>query len=466
MIQEETLYNDDQSAGTIQLEREEGLTNVFITSREEYKSSSTEEMFLDEDLGEGIFTRWHLLEVFDDGLVNIYPFKNWNVTFFTAKYPLLSKITIEGIRFESINHPEELTEMTSSFPKAFVKTYHYGLGLKKEYAGFIKQLEEMKIRHLVISKTGQTKIGEKESRCVIKWSEFEEIRRSIDRVTKHAQSVSNIVKANASYNTLSFFLKDEKYPQKLLSLEDDSFISKMMSKASPVIASGVSRAEKREALDFVAANALSVLKQEPQKLIKLRNDIELVTLEELISYFEKHLNEGSNEASWQKMFDDNPFILNMAFGYPIVKLHGQASVGGRKFSGDGDKITDFLVKNNLSNNLALFEIKKPSAKLLSKTQYRSGVLSPSVELTGAVVQILDQKEHLLRNILSLKDASKSYNLETFSVVGILIIGKMPVSFDEQKSFELYRGNSKDVLIITFDELLEKLKQLHHFLRQA
>jgi hypothetical protein len=35
--------------------------------------------------------------------------------------------------------------------------------------------------------------------------------------------------------------------------------------------------------------------------------------------------------------------------------------------------------------------------------------------------------------------------------------------DQQKSFEPYRGNSKDITIITFDELLAKPKLLQDFL---
>jgi len=43
---------------------------------------------------------------------------------------------------------------------------------------------------------------------------------------------------------------------------------------------------------------------------------------------------------------------------------------------------------------------------------------------------------------------------------------MPNDEDEQKSFEIYRRNSKNVQIITFDELLLKLKQLHGFLNDS
>ena len=40
---------------------------------------------------------------------------------------------------------------------------------------------------------------------------------------------------------------------------------------------------------------------------------------------------------------------------------------------------------------------------------------------------------------------------------------MPQEKDRIKSFELFRTNLKNVEVVTFDELLEKLTQLHKFL---
>lgn len=57
-------------------------------------------------------------------------------------------------------------------------------------------------------------------------------------------------------------------------------------------------------------------------------------------------------------------------------------------------------------------------------------------------------------------------MESYSVHCCLIIGTIPSDEDRLKSFELFRGNSKDVEIVTFDELSEKLKQLRNFLTSA
>ena len=55
-------------------------------------------------------------------------------------------------------------------------------------------------------------------------------------------------------------------------------------------------------------------------------------------------------------------------------------------------------------------------------------------------------------------------MEAYAVRCCLVIGQMPCDEHEQRSFEMFRGNSKDVEIITFDELLEKLKHLRDFLK--
>jgi len=60
--------------------------------------------------------------------------------------------------------------------------------------------------------------------------------------------------------------------------------------------------------------------------------------------YEEMLNKRLREGDWQSLFNENPFILSMAFSCPIIKLQDQSSVGGRKISGSGDKITDFLAK--------------------------------------------------------------------------------------------------------------------------
>ena len=190
---------------------------------------------------------------------------------------------------------------------------------------------------------------------------------------------------------------------------------------------------------------------------------EIRELERLITRYEEMIGQRLKEQNWQVFFTENPFILSLAFGYPVIKVQDQALVGGRKLSGSGEKIADFLVKNSMTNNTAILEIKTPQADLLNKTPFRSGIHTPSSDLTGAINQALDQKYQFQTHIASVKHNSRIHDMESYSVHCCLIIGVTPSDEDQQKSFELFRGNSKDVEIVTFNELLEKLKQLRDFL---
>jgi len=136
--------------------------------------------------------------------------------------------------------------------------------------------------------------------------------------------------------------------------------------------------------------------------------------------------------------------------------------GGRNFFGKGEKITDFLVKNGLTDNLALIEIKTPQTKLLGG-QYRSGVYSASRDLVGCVTQVLDQRHKMQAELNTRKINSRLLDVEAYAVRGLIIIGRTPDAPEQRKSLELLRNNLHDVLVITFDELLEKLRHLHTFL---
>ena len=50
-----------------------------------------------------------------------------------------------------------------------------------------------------------------------------------------------------------------------------------------------------------------------------------------------------------------------------------------------------------------------------------------------------------------------------AVAAIVIIGRTPKEEDKQAAFEQYRNSLKDVLVITFDELQERLESIHRAL---
>lgn len=168
----------------------------------------------------------------------------------------------------------------------------------------------------------------------------------------------------------------------------------------------------------------------------------------------------------QDFFVQNPFILSFAFGYPMILVQDQAVAGGRKISGSGEKILDFLSKNPTTNNVAIIEIKKPSTPVIQQKEYRGGVYGPSTELTGSITQALDQRYQLISEFATLQRASRLYDIESFAVRLCLVIGRAPDDLDQAKSFELFRNSLTTIEVITFDELLERVRLLRSFLASS
>lgn len=423
-------------------------TEVFYLPR----SDELEEAGLDsEDTGK--YKRKIALFSGQDRFITVYPIFTLptHPDYLKQKYDQINGITVEVDLDSAPYSKEEVVEYLQQLPAGFIKDIRYGLGLTKEFQAIISAVEEHTEHQCLV--IGDEPTGDTDYECFhLNIHDYDEMRRACNRITDRARKVARITKAATTYNHIAYKLGVE---QKPLPTDNDA-ISKMLRIK-------ISDTDKQAAMSMITEDKTAVKQTDSVTLTKLKNDIELVSLERLISSYEELMSKKTREEPWQQLFNQNPFILSLTFGYPAIKISDQASVGGKKLSGDGDKITDYLIKNGVTNNLALIEIKKPSSNLLNKTPYRGEVYCASTELTGSVTQVLDQSYQLQQNIAAIKNNNRIYDIETYAVHCILVIGTMPTDYDKKKSFEIYRRNSKNVQIITYDELLLKLKQLHDFL---
>lgn len=412
-----------------------------------------------------------------DRFLTIYPIGTFGEKsdFLKPKYRQVERITIADTHIVVPGYdeffapggsvpttPEGVLAMLENLPSAFTKDYAYGLGLAKPYRFIIDAVEALSdCTEIVISGKEETGPASNEKLFFISNKDFELARRAMNSIDSLAQSAARAVKGTSAHNILAERLGVAKL--------DPKVGRHPYRKLFTTVAQGkteLSEEDQNAVIGALTNHAADIAEDQPEKLAKLRSDIELVTLEALIKRYEAMLGQTLVEDRWQDFFNENPFILNMAFGYPVIKVRDQASVGGRKLSGDGEKITDFLVKNSLTNNTAIFEIKTPQTAILNKTPFREGVYTPSSDLSGSINQALDQKYQFQSHIAQIKHNSRISDLESYAVHCCLVIGKTPEGDDRKKSFELFRRNSKDVEIVTFDELHEKLKQLSAFLRAA
>lgn len=228
---------------------------------------------------------------------------------------------------------------------------------------------------------------------------------------------------------------------------------------SQKIKSLIDWANKIENLDEIT----NLIKAVPKgKLKGFTSLIDIAHLEEVLNIWNTN-QTNSDEEFWQKLFTDNSWILSQLFILPLIIVKDKAYVGGKTVENDGGKIVDYLYKNKVSGNISLIEIKTPESSLTG-SEYR-GVYSMSTELSGASVQLAGYKQTLLNDWNS---TTKSFSeLNAISPKCILIIGSLAkISKEQREAFELYRRWYKEVEIVTFDELFEKISSLIYLLKEG
>lgn len=406
-----------------------------------------------------------------DNFISIYPVNTLptNPSFLEPKYDQVREITLAetdiwdlGFDGELPKTRDEILEVLHGFPSGFTKNPDYGLGLAKEYRFIVDAVKALSsCSSIIITPKEETRADEAAGNFYISSADFDEMRHKINSIANASQSAGRSVKDTTTHNYLA-----EKIGKPLVEVTAGRSPVRRMITAKAMGEEVLPEDEQDAVIHVLSRSAKSLGSEQTERLARLQSDLELVTLDALIERYEEMLGKKLNEAKWQEFFNANPFILNMAFGYPVIKVRDQASVGGRKLSGDGEKITDFLVKNSLTNNTAVFEIKTPQTPVLNKRPFREGVYTPSADLSGSINQALDQKYQFQKQVAQIKENTRLYDIESYAVHCCLVVGRTPEDEDRQKSFELFRRNSKDVEIVTFDELLEKLRQLSFFLRHA
>src|SRR5437667_2758174 len=208
-------------------------------------------------------------------------------------------------------------------------------------------------------------------------------------------------------------------------------------------------ADDRDALnrflpDFIAAESMSSV-----NLLKATAQIE--SLRELAAELEKALPAGHGESWWQTYIRSKILIIQQGYIKAIEKMN--ISIGNTKFP-------DFSLVTH-DNYLDILEIKKPSTAILKHDSSRGNFFFDT-EISKAVVQV----ENYISNVTAYGDAVRSYirdnhkiDLKVVRPRGIVLAGSAS-QFTEQKQkddFRLLSQGLKNLTIVTYDELLNRLK---------
>lgn len=390
------------------------------------------------------------------GGLAIYPLKTFpSSNFLKPKHSPFKELVLEDRTDALPETAEDVVLMLQDLPAGFIRDFDFGLGIEKEFLPILHAIRRLgRVTSLVLS--DQKEPGLRGETFHMTYNDYDDVRRAMHRVTERYRAEARADRAILAHNEILTVLDPDRFPPATRPYAPGT-VFKLLSRRSE--ASRLSRDDSRALVKTLTAAAPGLAK-DPEQLFQLGETVERVSLQVLIGKFEAQLEKGGKEADWQKLLDQNPFIVSLVFGYPIVHLASQGAVGGWRLK-RGGKIADYVVKNQLTHAIALVELKTPGMDLVIK-DYRRGVPGISAKLTGAVMQVLDQRLQLQKSLSILKDDEDDEQIRNARALGvdcIVIAGRTPKNSAAIKTFELFRSGLRDVRILTFDELLAKAKGL-------
>ncbi|QXP74705.1 DUF4263 domain-containing protein [Tenacibaculum sp. AHE15PA] len=182
-----------------------------------------------------------------------------------------------------------------------------------------------------------------------------------------------------------------------------------------------------------------------------------------LEIFKELFKKNITEPEWQIFFKQNSWIFGYGLDYRFLSiLQREASVSSTDLDGKNEVKLDYLLGDK--NFTIIVELKRPDTPLFEKDKNRSESWKLSKDLTYAVSQILSQKAEweIKAQTEQFDENGNKIEQDTVDPKTILIIGNTnqfsgstKTDLIKKKTFELYRRNSRNIEIITYDELLER-----------
>ncbi len=173
-----------------------------------------------------------------------------------------------------------------------------------------------------------------------------------------------------------------------------------------------------------------------------------------------------DETAWQHFFKSNEWIFGYGLDYRFQGiLQKEFHASDTSAAGKDGVISDYLLGDKRFTTFV--ELKLPTTNLFGPSKNRSHAWALSNKLIDAYSQILEQKASGQIKIETTKELLDDFNHEitqrSFDSRTILIIGSWDeISADppgikrtKEKTFELFRRDSRNIDIITYDELYER-----------
>lgn len=239
-------------------------------------------------------------------------------------------------------------------------------------------------------------------------------------------------------------------------LEQPGVMQAVLSERGPVLFGKLAALWKAAPSIVEIVESLAGMSQaDLERVVEIARATELVTV--LRVWNENR--ENSQEEFWQRQLTEHSWVLAQVFATAMVIVDAKSYVGGKNYLNTMGQIADFLYTKKLTQNVAIVEIKTPTTPLVEAREYREGVHAISDQLSGSIVQVLQQRKNLERNFYALTHG-ESDPFEALNPTCVVVAGQVASLNREQiQSLELVRGELANVQVVTFDELFARVEAM-------
>lgn len=362
------------------------------------------------------------------------------------KYKTIKKFIFKGFK--------------GKLPIGIIKSVNYGWGFTKTLNPFSYYINDnYDIEEVIIEKKGKTELNIAQKVLYLNETSLETLQNAFKIIfKKNNEEVVFVLKTNLHKLFPTVAAKPEKkYITNALATSLSSWGNTIDE---------FSDDDKNAIKDLFDKLSIGTDFLTKEALAKTKEIVDIKYIQETLKKYKELMaltTEGESlEKRWQVFLKDNSWVFSSIFAQPVILYKREAYVGGKTIDNKNGKFNDFLIKNSLSDNVSFLEIKTHKTKMFENSPYRGeDVYSATKELTGSIVQVLNQRDNFQKEFYIAKGKNKGKeNFETFNSKCVVLIGSTKDIDDNQRhSFELFRSNSKDVEILTFDELQTKIGSL-------
>ncbi|MFH0894303.1 MAG: Shedu immune nuclease family protein [Bacteroidota bacterium] len=341
----------------------------------------------------------------------------------------LSEITIEGFK----KLPPEFAE------KGYIK------GNALYYLD--KKLANRKIQKVTISKPRETSYSLKE--VVINYEDFEKFKMRLSRITYESKIEKSKYADEFFYDT---------FPKEYIA-DNESSRSRYLKIINNIDSDIIQHFDKQALTKFedfyeeLISTKYSTANKKVKLVSRTKIKIDKLAVDNVIAEFEKLLKAATSEADWGKFLQKNLFLIDSKYIKSIPQLNVVLA---------GSRLVDFGLVD-YQGHLDIFEIKKPTTNLLAATQDRGNfywhtdMVKTLTQAEKYLYQAEGKRDTLEKDILREKEISvKVIKPRAFVLIGQT--SQLKTS-KQQEDFRILRNSLRNVEIVLFDELLDRLKNL-------